>query len=210
MLRAMKTTISLSIALGLALTLAACGDDGGGKTIDAPLGSSPPGQPAFALTTTAFKSGGDIPDANTCNGANTSPDLAWTNPPTGAKSFAVVLTDLTATLTHWTLYNIPATATSLPADVENTFQPTNVAGANQTVSIMDGTGAAGTKVVGYFGPCPPNPPVHTYQFTVYALDIAALPGLTATSKANEGLANVTIHELASASFTGNYVTPAKP
>jgi len=99
------------------------------------------------------------------------------------------------------IYDIPATATGLPAHVDNTFMPTNVTGAQQTISVMN-------SVIGYFGPCPPNPPTHTYQFTIYALDIATLPGLTAQSKANEGLANVVIHSIANASFTGDYTTPA--
>jgi Raf kinase inhibitor-like YbhB/YbcL family protein len=198
------------------LALVACGNnDNGNKPIDAP-GQPAPGpdaagpSKAFTLTTTAFTPGGNIPDANTCNGANTSPDLAWTNPPAGTKSFAVVLTDKTATLTHWSIYDIPATATSLPAHVDNTSQPANVTGAQQTVSIMDGAATGSTKVIGYFGPCPPTPPAHTYVFTVYALDVATVPNLSETSKANEGLANITIHAIGSASFTGNYMTPAKP
>jgi Raf kinase inhibitor-like YbhB/YbcL family protein len=208
------------------LALVACGNNNnGGKTIDAPgaPGAGPDGggsgsgggsgggggggNGGFTLTTTAFKPGAAIPDANTCNGANTSPDLAWTNPPTGAKSFAVVLTDRTATLTHWVIYDIPATATSLPAHIDNTFQPANVTGAHQTVSVMS---QQPKPVIGYFGPCPPQPPAHTYQFTVYALDVATLPGLSGTSLANDGLAEVVIHQMGSASFTGDYVTPAKP
>src|SRR5581483_8506727 len=103
-----------------------------------------------------------------------------------------------------------ATATSLPAHVDNTFQPTNVTGAQQTVSVMDGTAKGTTKVIGYFGPCPPQPPAHTYQFTVYALDVATLPGLSGTSLANDGLAEVVIHSMGSAFFTGDYTAPAKP
>jgi Raf kinase inhibitor-like YbhB/YbcL family protein len=208
----MKPTLSLSFACGLALALGACGGDDGGaaKPVDAggtPTVDGAPPTNAFTLTTTAFTPGGNIPDANTCNGANTSPDLTWTNPPSGTQSFAVVLTDKTATLTHWTIYNIPATAKGLPANVDHNFQSTTVAGAEQTISVMSQPPNA---VTGFYGPCPPQPPVHTYVFTVYALDVATLPGLTEQSKANEGLANVVIHAIGSASFTGNYVTPPKP
>lgn len=217
----MKTTLSLSLAFGLALSLVACGGDDGNNSagpVDAPGQANPgPGSGAaktFTLTTTAFTPNGTIPADNTCHGANTSPDLAWTNPPAGAKSFAVVLTDKTATLTHWALYDIPATATGVPAHVENTFQPASVAGAQQTISVMDGSQPNTTAVIGFFGPCPPAPTptdngLHTYVFTVYALDVATVPRLTATNKANEGLANIVIHSIGSASFTGDYTSPVK-
>jgi Raf kinase inhibitor-like YbhB/YbcL family protein len=204
MLRAMKTTISFSLAFGLALV--GCGSNNSKPTIDAPAGQPGPGPGGneFTLTTTAFKPGGAIPDANTCNGANTSPDLAWTNPPAGTKSFAVSLVDKSAPFTHWVIYDIAATATSLPANVDKEYMPTNVTGAKQTHS------GANTQVIGYFGPCPPMPPAHTYQFSVYALDVATLPGVSGQSTASDGLAAIATHQIATASFTGDYLTPAKP
>ena len=78
----------------------------------------------FALTTTAFKSGGNIDQKNAgnimgCTGENKSPALEWKNPPAGTKSFALLVHDPDAPtggagFWHWIVYNIPADATSLP------------------------------------------------------------------------------------------------
>src|SRR6185436_13825632 len=49
----------------------------------------------FALTSTAFKAGGNIAQTNAgnvmgCTGENKSPALEWKNPPEGTKSFALL------------------------------------------------------------------------------------------------------------------------
>ncbi len=48
------------------------------------------GSPPIQLTTTAFHSGDRIPGSFTCDGANTSPALTWSDPPAATKSFALV------------------------------------------------------------------------------------------------------------------------
>lgn len=48
---------------------------------------------ALPLTTTAFQSGGTIPKKFTCAGTDVSPELAWTDPPVGTKTFAVIVDD---------------------------------------------------------------------------------------------------------------------
>jgi Raf kinase inhibitor-like YbhB/YbcL family protein len=149
----------------------------------------------LGLTSTAFVEGGAIPVVDTCKGVNTSPDLAWTGAPSGTKSFAVVLTDLSISLVHWVIYDIPATATGLPAAVENVYAPGNVADAHQTVSVH-------SPIVGYYGPCPPA--VHMYQFAVYALDVAPLPGATATTARPEAVAAIQSHRLGSGTLTGTF------
>src|ERR1044071_6951346 len=45
-----------------------------------------------------------------------------------------------------------------------------LAAAHQTVGVH-------APPIGFYGPCPPQRPAHTYQFAVYALDVAKLPGL---------------------------------
>lgn len=154
-----------------------------------------PAAGSMILTSAAFSEGGTIPTANTCKGANTSPALAWSSAPTGTQSFAVVLTDLTISMAHWVIYDIPASATGLPAAVENTSAPASVSGAHQIASIHSGT-------IGYYGPCPPAPPAHTYQFAVYALDVATLPGVSAQSTRPEAVAAVQAHQLDSGTLTG--------
>lgn len=103
---------------------------------------------------------------NTCTasgfaGGNKSPDLEWRDAPTGAKSFAIVMYDVTASFTHWGIYNIPGSADSVPQ---------NAGAADSTIGLQVYNDFA---TLGYGGPCPPaniTPLTHRYVFTVYALD----------------------------------------
>ena len=53
-----------------------------------------------------------------CTGENLSPPLAWANPPTGTKSFALMVHDPDAPTGsgwwHWVVYDIPADVAALP------------------------------------------------------------------------------------------------
>ncbi len=191
----------------VALILVGCGDDGSPgtpvdapPTIDAPAADAP--LPAFVVTSTAYAEGDVIPTVHTCNGTNTSPALTWANPPSGALSYAVVLTDKSNGFVHWVIYDIPPTATGLPASVENTPDPANVPGARQTVSIRAGT-------VGYFGPCPPAPPAHAYELAVYPLNVATLPGASKDTTRDEAALLIQGRKLGTATLTGMYTTPPK-
>ncbi len=74
----------------------------------------------FLLTSPAFMHEHEIPTRHTCDGADVSPALSWSDPPAGTKSFALVVDDPdapdprapTRTWVHWVLYRIPASATS--------------------------------------------------------------------------------------------------
>lgn len=180
--------------------LAGCGSNNASSSDAAPQGpSSDAPNDAIVVTSSDFVEGGTIPVANTCTGANTSPPLAWTGAPAGTKSFAVVLTDLSITLTHWVIYDIPARTTDLPAHIENVYAPGGIAGAHQTPS------GAGASVIGYVGPCPRRaPPVHMYQFAVYALDITMLSGVSAQSTAPEAIAQIAAHRLDGGTLTASY------
>jgi hypothetical protein len=116
----------------------------------------------FALTTTAFQPGGDIPRKYTCQGADVSPALAWTDAPAGAQSFALLVDDPDApvgTWVHWVVYDLPATARGLPEGVPKT--PELPGGGRQ--------GANDFGKLGYGGPCPPPGNAHRYFFKLYAL-----------------------------------------
>ncbi|HET9625945.1 MAG TPA: YbhB/YbcL family Raf kinase inhibitor-like protein [Kofleriaceae bacterium] len=212
----MKPILSSSLALGLGLALTACGGDDGGtaRPIDAagtPADAAPPST-TFTLTTTAFPAGGTFATDNTCHGANTSPAFTWSNPPANARSFALVLTDLTIMRNHWVLYNIPVTATGVPAHIENVFVPPSVTGAQQTVSIKQDPNNPANTVTGYYGPCPPAPgqPMggkHDYLFTLYAIDIDKIPGGTAQTTADQEAPIVASHMIASATFAASYTSP---
>ena len=119
---------------------------------------------AMHLTSAEFEAGGTIPTAYTCDGADTSPALAWTGVPGGTQSFALIVDDPDApsgTFTHWVLFNLPAQATGLPEDVPR--ESTLDSGARQ--------GTNSFQKIGYGGPCPPrNHGAHRYYFKLYALD----------------------------------------
>lgn len=114
------------------------------------------------LTSTSIQ-GGQIPARFTCNGAGVSPQLAWTAPPVGTASFALIVTDPDApggTFTHWVLYDLPAGARALPEGLPNQGQFAD--GARQGRNDFDN--------LGYGGPCPPGHSPHHYVFTLYALN----------------------------------------
>jgi phosphatidylethanolamine-binding protein (PEBP) family uncharacterized protein len=77
------------------------------------------------------------------------------------------------------------------------YAPASVSGAHQTI------GLGGTR--GYRGPCPPVE--HTYQFVVYALDAAALPGATMATTKAEAITIIMAHDVGSATLTGKYMRP---
>lgn len=149
-----------------------------------------------------------------CSGSNISPELVWKNAPAGTKSFALQMYDPDAPtgsgFWHWTVYNIPATATGLPQGAGNaaTGLPAPAYGGN--TDFMD-TGA--TQVNGnYGGPCPPEgDKPHRYVFTLYALgvdDLQKAGQLPKTGSAavysfvlNKGLGK---QLLGKASFTAHY------
>ncbi len=120
--------------------------------------------PQLQLQTTSFQSGASIPATFTCDGANTSPALAWSGAPASTKSFALILDDPDApsgTFVHWVLYNLSATARSLPAAVPKQNQ------------LADGAlqGRNDFGEIGYGGPCPPGHKPHHYRFVLYALEV---------------------------------------
>ena len=153
----------------------------------------------MTLTSPDITEGAAFPAAYTCAGANGSPALAWTAGPAGTMSYVVIFKDQTNGLIHSAIWDIPAELTGLPAGVEKTKNPANVPGAKQATSY-DG------QTYGYLGPCP-NGNLHTYTFTVYAVNVATLPLVGLPSK--ESAADLAVeHELADASLSGT--SDAKP
>jgi Raf kinase inhibitor-like YbhB/YbcL family protein len=145
---------SLLAAFALAGLLAGCGFVNAGKDADeVPAVESPA---ALTVTSAAFADGAAIPREFTCKGTNTSPPLAWSGVPSGARSVALVVEDPDAPsgrFIHWVVYNIdPAQSAIAAGEVPQ--------GASEA---MNGGGE-----VGYTGPCPPSG-THHYRFTVYVL-----------------------------------------
>jgi Raf kinase inhibitor-like YbhB/YbcL family protein len=120
----------------------------------------------MTLTSSAFNDGGQIPSKYTQAGGESSPPLAWSNPPEGTTSFALIVHDTDAAIgngiddiLHWMLWNIPASARSLPERVPH--GPDLADGMRQisaTGPFYRGPGAAA------------DGPAHHYTFELFALD----------------------------------------
>ena len=70
---------------------------------------------SFTISSQSFSNGADIDKKFTCAGVDVSPQLSWTEPPAGTKSFALLVDDPDAPAGTW----VPATgicwrATPLP------------------------------------------------------------------------------------------------
>jgi Raf kinase inhibitor-like YbhB/YbcL family protein len=161
----------ISLAAGVALALGL-------------LVASAPAQESFQLHSATFTNDSTLPISmilnNQVNGVNTcsasgaagydeSPELFWTGAPRGTQVFAVVLYDVTASFTHWGMYNISANVNQLPENA-------GMAGSSFGPQIENDFDLGQQ----YDGPCPPAnvpPDTHKYVFTVYALSKKlSLPG----------------------------------
>jgi hypothetical protein len=147
------------------------------------------------LKTTAFSPGDFIPKRFTCEGEDVSPALAWTGPPPGTQSFALIEDDPDApsgTFVHWLVYDLPAAYRRLPEAISGNDQ-------------MPGGGRQGTNDfsrTGYSGPCPPHGRPHRYFLRLYALDARLDLRPAATRKELE--AAMKGHILAQAELMGRY------
>jgi Raf kinase inhibitor-like YbhB/YbcL family protein len=106
--------------------------------------------------------------------------------------------DETASFTHWGIYDIPASTTSLPANA-------GVAGSKYGLQVINDFFIAPE----YDGPCPPPGLVHHYVITVYAMNCTlVLPSHPGFPPAAETLLYALLTNrsmiLASTSITGLY------
>jgi Raf kinase inhibitor-like YbhB/YbcL family protein len=148
----------------------------------------------FTLTSTTFTDGGMLPMANRCESlfgaGGPSPALMWSNPPAGTMSFALTMTDNSNDFAHWTIFDIPASTTMLPANVP---PGDTAAGGKQSANSAPLAGP------GYFGPC--GDTENPYEFTLYAIDVAMLPDVTSESERADVQAAIDAHDLGSVSIT---------
>jgi Raf kinase inhibitor-like YbhB/YbcL family protein len=153
------------------------------------------------LSSPAFAHQEAIPIVHTCQGEDRRPPLAWTDPPAGTRSFAVIVDDPDApdpaapkvVWVHWVAYDIPPSTRELAAGVQ----------------LPAGTreGLNDWKRPGWSGPCPPKGR-HRYVFKLYALD-TTLPDLKQATKADLQQAMIG-HILAKAELVGTYQKRAGP
>jgi Raf kinase inhibitor-like YbhB/YbcL family protein len=123
------------------------------------------------MTSSAVPTNGAFANAYTCMGADTSPDLEWSPGTSEPQSYAVELSDAATGAVQWIVWDIPATVTSLPAGLPATAMLSMPAGAKQV----------STSGNGYVGPCPPSNQQHFYEFTLFALPVPTLAGVTTDS-----------------------------
>lgn len=150
---------------------------------------------ALQLRSPDFTSGGTIPKQFTCDGADISPSLEWSDPPAGTQSFALITDDPDApvgTWVHWVLFDLPAKARALAQNLPKKEE------------MADGSrhGRNDFGKIGYGGPCPPLGAPHRYFFKIYALDTKLNLKAGATKKdverAQQG------HILAQGEWMGRY------
>lgn len=157
-------------------------------------GSTEPSM-SFTISSPSFSNGGDIAKKFTCDAADLSPQLTWNEPPTGTKTFALLVDDPDAPVgnwNHWTMWNLPPNLRGLPEDVK------------KEASLPDGSlqGRNDFRKTGYNGPCPPPGKPHRYFFKLFALD-AKLDLKSGEGK--KGLeAAMKGHILAQAEWMGKY------
>lgn len=152
----------------------------------------------LTLVSPAFADQGNIPARYTCEGDDASPPLSWSGAPETTRSFVLIVDDPDApdpaaprmTWVHWVLYNIPASADTLPDAVAPAALPS---GTGQGLNDWGRTG--------YGGPCPPIGR-HRYFHKLYALD-TILSGLDAPGK-DDVVRAMTGHVVAQAKLVGTY------
>jgi hypothetical protein len=179
-------------------------------------GAAPPPRPVLSVTSSAWADGGEVPMHNAFRGDNKSPDFEfhWTlgpNPgsaPDTLKTYAVIFHDIenstnktTADTLHWSAFNIPGTATSLPS---------GLGPGDLSDGTRNGPGIAASRPGGqpsYFGPGAGAGPFHHYVFEFYALDTKL--DLPANTTREELLKAMDGHVIGKAAYVGRFHTPAQ-
>ena len=154
----------------------------------------------FMLTSPEIPDGSAIPTQFTCaDSAAATPELQWSAPPAAAMSFALIMHDLdgapmkgTMDITHWIVWGISGSSTSLPAGIKPDSSPDG---------IMQGKNVR--NVNGYQPPCPPpGGAAHDYVLELYALD--AKLDLPAGSSRADLLKAMDGHVVGKASLTAHF------
>jgi Raf kinase inhibitor-like YbhB/YbcL family protein len=132
----------------------------------------------------------------TCDFDNSSPELRWTDVPSDAQGFVLVVEDPDSSkglFTHWLVYNVPAHVHHLPAGIP----------AQETLpnGIRQGINSFGK--LGYGGPCPPaGDRPHSYIFRLYAL--SELPVISSRASREQLLSTIEPYIITTAQFMGRY------
>lgn len=208
--------IAAMVALAL---MAACGRSEGNTVREPAMTATPQHSPealaiarieprsraaVIEMVSDALGADGAIDLRHSAYGDNLSPPLRWT-PVEGAGAYAIILEDPDAPrerpFVHWMIWNLPATAASLPEGLANTERLVSPQNAVQ--------GRNDTGGWGYFGPRPPaGHGVHHYHFQIFALDgpLTLKPGETDLRKLVDAMKG---RVLAEGELIGAFEAPAK-
>lgn len=148
----------------------------------------------FVLESPAFRHGSEIPRKYTRTGENLSPPLEWKDPPSGTRSFALIVEDPDApsgTFRHWAVYDIDPRSSRLPegAPIEPAHSGVNDFGRQK-----------------YDGPQPPKGHgVHRYHFRLAALDRETL-GVSRNARVSDVWKAAKPYIIAEAELVGTFET----
>ncbi|MFF4282863.1 YbhB/YbcL family Raf kinase inhibitor-like protein [Streptomyces kronopolitis] len=163
-----------------------------------------PPVPSFTVLSEEMEEGGTLRSEQVFAEGNRSPQLRWEGAPAGTKSYAVTCYDPDAPtgsgFWHWTLFDIPASVTELPAG----------AGSGEMKGLPEGAvhvrNDYGTRDFGGGAP-PPGDGPHRYVFTVYAVDQEKLGPDADASPAVVGF-NLRFHTIGRAQLIAEHEVPA--
>ena len=146
------------------------------------------------IKSTAFGEGDSIPKQYTCDGADVSPQLSWSQPPEGTGSMVLICDDPDApmgTWVHWVLYGLSPDTLEISENIPDDREV--LGGAKHGVNDF--------HKYGYGGPCPPGG-THRYFFKLYAVNtvVDLDPGATK----DEVLDAIKGHVLAQGQLMGRY------
>jgi Raf kinase inhibitor-like YbhB/YbcL family protein len=145
----------------------------------------------MTLQSSSFRESHEMPQRHGKKVENVSPQLSWTDAPSGTRSFALLLVDMhpiARNYLHWLVTDVPADVASL-AD-----------------GAADGAMPLGShQLTPYTGPFPPSG-THDYRFTLYALDVERL-GLPRQATVDRFVKAVAPHTLATATLMGTFTSP---
>lgn len=121
----------------------------------------PPSEPAaldgltgLAVRSDSFRAGDPIPPRNTCEGAGVSPSILIENIPPETVELALIVEELTNPFVHWVVWGIDPAAATLPEAMPSGQVPEGLNSLSQE---------------GWAPPCPSDPGLHQFRFSVHAL-----------------------------------------
>ena len=167
---------------------------------------------SIEVTSSEFNERRRIPRKYSCTQEDISPPIAWSEPPQGTVSLALVVDSDQfpgPPYAHWVVWGISPDTKAIPEAVPNAPEAPSIGPTARQ-------GTNGNEMIGWSGPCPPpvrlnwtgpkadNNPVKRYLFKLYALDTDIELGSEATKE--DLLRAIDGHILAGGELLGEHVS----